>query len=243
MKKLLGLMGFFLMLTGTAQTADQVIDNYIKAIGGKEKVAAVKAVQKKDLMNMQGMDFPMENYQDTSGRMYSTMEMGGQKVILVAFDGKKGFMFDNRSFGYMDIPEDKAEQFKDKAKNIFGAFYEYKKQGNTVKYKGQKEINGKKMEVIEMHLKKPAEGGIQDLIAYFDTDNHLLKGIEINNLGKRILTRINDYKEFDGVKFPIEIVTEVDGVPQMTLKTESVTVNPPAPSKDKFIKPNNSQNK
>jgi len=238
MKNLLSLLTFFFILTGTAQKADQVIDNYLKALGGKEKLASVKAVQKKDVMTMQGMDFPMENYQDTTGRMYSTMEMGGQKVILVAFDGKKGYMFDNRTYSYKDIPQDKAEQFKDKAKNIFGSFYEYKKQGNTAQYKGQKEMDGKKMEVVELHLKKPVEGGVQDLIAYFDADNHLLKVIEINNLGKKILTKINNYKDLEGVKFPLEIVTEVEGVPQMTLKTESLKINPPAPSKDKFVKPN-----
>jgi len=241
MKKILNFAAFLFILNGLAQNSEQVVNNYIKALGGKDKLAAVKAVQKKDILTSNGMDFPMDTYQDITGKIYSEMEMGGQKIILVAFDGKKGFMFDNRSFGYKDIPEDKKNDFINKAKNMFGYFYNYKKAGHSLKYIGQKEKDGQKVDALEMHLKEPVEGGIQDLTAYFDADSHLLKTIEIKKDGNVIVTKINNYKKFDNsdILFPVEIVTEMNGNPVMTLKTQEIEINPTAPSSEKFVKPNN----
>ncbi len=238
MKKIITLLSLFLFAGLSAQTAEQVVDNYLKALGGKEKLASVKSLQKKDTMIANGMSFPMETYQDVNGKIYSTMEMGAQKIVLAAFDGEKGFVFDNATFGYKDVSPEKAKSLKDKAKNLFGYFYDYKKAGHTLKYKGKEIKNGMNAEVVEMHLKEPVEGGVQDLTAYFDAGDHLLKLIEIKNGNNTIVTEIKDYKNFDGILFPVLIETTVNGVPAMTVKTGDVKINVPAPSADKFVKPN-----
>ncbi len=241
MKKILNLAVFLFVLNGMAQTAEQVVDNYIKALGGEKNLSEIKAIHKKDLLSTNGMEFPIDTYQDSSGKIYSTMKVGNNEIILVAFDGEKGFLYDNLTAGYKDIPADKKKEFKEKAQNLFGYFYQYKKAGHKLKYIGQKEMDGKKMEAVEMHLKEPVDGDIQDLTAYFDANSHLLKAIEINKSGQNILTKITDYKKFNDseVLFPVEIVTEVNGMPAMSLKTQSVEINPSAPSAEKFIKPNN----
>jgi hypothetical protein len=239
MKHLITLSILFLVTTGIAQNPDKVIDNYIKALGGADKLASVKSIHKKDTMIANGMSLPMETYQDTTGKIYSSTEMAGQKIILVAFDGEKGFVFDNTTFGYKDISQDQAESFRNKAKNIFGYFYNYKKEGHTLKYKGKEVKNGKNMEVLEMHLKEPVEGDIQDLTAYFDTDTHLLSMIEIEKDGNLIVTHVENYKPYSGILFPVEITTKLNGNTAMILKNADVTINPPAPSADKFVKPNN----
>ncbi len=239
MKKILSLMGLFFVMTGMAQTPDQIVNQYINALGGSEKLSSVKSIQKKDTMVANGMEFPMDTYQDKTGKIYSTMKMGDQEIILLAFDGEKGFMFDNMTYSYKDISPDQAASFKNKAKNMFGYFYEYKKAGHQLKYTGQQTKDGKKMDVVEMHLKEPVEGGIQDLTAYFDADSHLLNLIEVEKNGAKVITRIKGYKTFEGIKFPAEVVTEMNGTPIMTLKTGDVKINAPAPPADKFVKPNN----
>ena len=39
-----------------AQTADEVIDKYVTALGGKEKILSLKSVKKVGSLNVQGMD-------------------------------------------------------------------------------------------------------------------------------------------------------------------------------------------
>ncbi len=239
MKNIFSILSVFFLMAATAQTADQVVDQYIKAMGGAEKIAQIKSIQKKDTMTANGMNFPVETYQDTSGKIYSTMKMGGQNIILMAFDGQKGFVFDNQIYGYKDIPSDKVNEYKNKAKNMFGYFYRYKEAGHQLKYKGKQTKDGKNFEVIDLHLKEPIEGGVQDLTAYFDANTHLLSFIEVQKNGSTVITRIKGYKEFEGVKFPLEVVTEVNGMPLFILKTGDVKINAQAPSKEKFKKPNN----
>ncbi len=239
MKNIFSILSVFFLMAVTAQTPDQIVEQYIKALGGEQNLSSIKSIQKIDTMSANGMDFPMKTYQDLTGKILSTMQMGGQEIILVAFDGQKGFMFDQATFGYKDIPDSLKTDYADKAKNFFGYFYKYKEKGYQLKYKGKKIMDGKEMEAIDLHMQKPAEGGIQDFVAYFDVKDHLLKIIEINKNNMTIFTKIDQYKKFGDVNFPTLVVTEVNGAPAMTLKTAEVSINVPAPSKEMFQKPGN----
>ena len=54
----------FLLLTlsfsiiSRAQTVDEVIENYLKAIGGKEKLLSLKTLRTTGFLKMQGMEIP-----------------------------------------------------------------------------------------------------------------------------------------------------------------------------------------
>jgi len=235
MRKLF-ILFLFISATSWAQNGEQVVQDYFKAIGG-EKLQNVQAILQKGVMQSGGIDIPIESYQNKDGQMYSKLNMMGSDIIAVAFDGKKGFRFDNATWGYKDIPDSLANDFKDKAKNMFGYFYNYKEKGYKVKYLGKQNKNGLTYDKVELILVKPVDGGIKNIVAYFNTQTHLLDLVEIKNDGNLITTETKDFKDFDGIKFPTKIVTKVDGNVMMTLNLKEVKINPPKPEASVFTKP------
>ncbi len=236
MKKNLFLFAWIISQIISAQSAENIIQNYYKAIGG-EKLNQVQAILQKGKMISNGMEFPMESYQNTKGQMYTKMNLMGQDMTMVAFDGQKGFVFDNASFGYKDIPDSLANVFKKKAENLFGYFYQYKKAGHKLKYLGKQKLEGKTYDKVHLILAKPVEKNIQDIFAYFDPKTHLLYAVEIKKDGHLALTENQDYKTFDGLKFPTKIITKIDGNPVMTLQINDLKINPPQPAPAVFAKP------
>ena len=234
MKKLL-LLALMISVTGLwAQKADQIAQNYIRKIGGK-KLDQVHSLLQKGTMNMNGMDFPMENYQSTSGKMYSKLKMMGQDIVALAFDGQKGYMFAN--FSYVDIPDSLATQFKEKAKNMFGYFYKYNEHGRHLKYLGQQKFDKIQAESLQMTFDKPIEGGIKDVVAYFNPKTGLLMGVKVIKDGHIVITKPSGYKAFDGISLPTKVTIDMDGNVVQTITFDSIQINPPAPDPTIFIKP------
>ena len=234
MKKLLLLALMISISSIWAQTADQIVQKYIQKIGG-QKLEQVHGILQKGSMNINGMDFPMENYQDTSGKMYSKINMMGQNIVALAFDGKKGYQFAN--FNYNSIPDSLTTQIKEKAKNLFGYFYKYKEQGRHIKYLGQQKFDDIQAESVQMTFDKPIEGGVKDVIAFFNPETGLIIGVKIVNAGHIIITRPSNYKEFDGILMPTKITNEMDGKIFQTITFDTIQMNPPAPDPAIFEKP------
>jgi hypothetical protein len=64
MRKLMSVM--LLMLTVTtlwAQTADEIIDKYIAAIGGKQKWLSLHSIIQEGVLKTSGIDIPIKFYQ------------------------------------------------------------------------------------------------------------------------------------------------------------------------------------
>ena len=177
----------------------------------------------------------MENYKSTSGKMYVKLNMMGQDIVALAFDGQKGYKFDN--FAYTDIPDSLATKFKEKAKNLFGYFYKYKANGIHLKYLGQQKLDSIQAETLQMTFDKPIEGGIKDAVAYFNPETGLLIGIKIVKDGHIVITKPTDYKAFDGILMPTKIINEVDGNTVQTMKFDTIKINPAEPDPAIFEKP------
>ena len=236
MKKLLLLALMISVSNLWAQTADQIVQNYIQKIGG-QKLDQVHSLIQKGTMNINGMDFPTESYQDTSGKIYSKLNMMGQDIVAIAFDGNKGYKFNGGTFGYEDIPDSLTTQIKQKAQNMFGFFYKYKEHGRQIKYLGKQKFDDIQTDAIQMTFNKPLEGGIKDIIAYFNPETGLIMGIKVVKDGHIIITRPDNYKAFDGILIPTKLVNEMDGNVFQTIKIETVQINPPAPDPAIFEKP------
>ncbi len=234
MKKLF-LLAFIISVTGLqAQKADQIVQNYLQKIGG-QKLDKVHSILKKGTMNMNGMDFPMESYQSSDGKMYTKLKMMGQDIVALAFDGKKGYQFAN--FSYVDIPDSLTTKFKEKSQNFFGFFYKYKEHGRQLKYLGQQKFDSIQAESLQISFDKPIEGGIKDAVAFFDPETGLLMGIKIVKDGHIIITRTSEYKVFDDISLPTKITIDMDGSVIRTFKFNTIQVNPPVSDPAIFEKP------
>src|SRR5437764_6773536 len=145
MKKKLIFSALFLFATvfAFAQTADEIINKHIDAMGGKDKMTNLKTL--KMVANVDigpNMKAPMTMYVVNNKGYRMEMEIQGMKMIN-AFDGDSGWYIQPWG-GKKDAERMNAEQIresKDQA-DITGSLFNYKEKGNTVEYLGKEDMEG-----------------------------------------------------------------------------------------------------
>ncbi|MBK8845422.1 MAG: hypothetical protein IPO27_02240 [Bacteroidetes bacterium] len=185
------------VMLSNAQTVDEVIDKYFKAIGGKEKLDAIKSMRMKMSMMAGPMEIPIEISIKKPNMMYTTVTVQGMNMR-TGYDGKTGWSIN--PFQGDTVPhkmsEEEIREVQDQA-DINGPLYDYKAKGNTVELAGKEEMEGSDVYKLKI-IKKSG-----DVEYYFlDAGNYyLLKSLSKKNFqGKEVEseTIFSDYKELPG---------------------------------------------
>lgn len=193
----------------SAQTAKQVIDNYVTALGGKQKLESVKTLSMKNSISVMGMEMEGKTVKKDN-KFKSTQTMMGQEMSQV-FDGEKGFA--NQMGQKMDFPADQVAKLKDA--KIMDALGMNPEKMKTVE---KKQIDGKDYSVLSS----------DDSKYYFDAKTNLLWKTE----GDKGTMIINKYADVDGIKFVEEMSIDAAGQ-QVTVKNSDIKINQPV-SDDEF---------
>ena len=133
------------VLTGMqvkAQTADEVIDKYVEAMGGKEKLAALKTVKMSGSMSVQGTDVTLTITKSHMAGMRVDMEIMGSSNYQVA-NTKGGWVF-MPVMGMGSPQQMDEEQFKSTSSqfDVQGALFNAKEKGSTVEMVGKEKVDG-----------------------------------------------------------------------------------------------------
>ena len=193
----------------SAQTAKQVIDNYVTALGGKQKLESVKTLSMKNSISVMGMEMEGKTVKKDN-KFKSTQTMMGQEMSQV-FDGEKGFA--NQMGQKMDFPADQVAKLKDT--KIMDALGMNPEKMKTVE---KKQVDGKDYIVLSS----------DDSKYYFDAKTNLLWKTE----GDKGTMIINKYADVDGIKFVEEMSIDAGGQ-QVTVKNSDIKINQPV-SDDEF---------
>jgi len=232
MKKL---FSFFFLMTLTfsfAQQAEELVNKYVEALGGKNKLQSVHAILQKGTIEQSGTTLPFETYQSTNGNGYMKMELAGMPLIVYAVKDGKGFTM-NQMMAYDDLDEETAKKLQEKNKKIFGEVVYEMPDKDKMKYVGTEEVDGKKYEVIELQ----AEG--QVLKIYFDPDTGLIRMTAVDTPDGTVVSEIAEYTEVNGIKFPKKMLTKFEGTTVSTMDISEIIVNPSPDQIDQnaFVKP------
>lgn len=193
----------------SAQTAKQVIDNYITALGGKQKLESVKTLSMKNTISVMGMEMEGKTVKKDN-KFKSSQTMMGQEMVQV-FDGEKGYA--NQMGQKMDFPADQIAKLKDaKLMEALGM------NPDKIKTVEKKQIDGKDYNVLSS----------DDSKYYFDAKTNLLYKTE----GDKGTMTISKYVDVDGIKFPEEMSVDAGGQ-QVTVKNSDIKINQPV-SDDEF---------
>ncbi|MEG0760130.1 hypothetical protein [Chryseobacterium sp.] len=182
-------------------SAQTVIDNYRAALGGREKLEAVKTVILENTMTVQSMEIKMTT-KKMGNKFKSVQSVMGQEMTQV-FDGVKGYF--EQMGTKMDIPADKIEDLK-KSKVIDALSYD----ASTFTAVTSEQIDGKKYNILNSEKGK----------FFFDANTGLLYKSETKE-GNAI---IKNYITVDGIKFAEQIDAEGNGQ-QVKIITTKVTLN------------------
>lgn len=217
---------FSTALTAKSQTADEIIDKYIEAIGGKENWKKINTIKMEGQVEVQGIEIPF-TMQAVNGKGVRTDgEFQGNSFIDITTP-TKGWS-QNPMAGkatLQPISEDELKQKVDEL-DIQGPFIDYKEKGSTVEFLGKDEEDGNEYYKMKLTTKNNNE-----TTYFFDTKTYLVYKQEsiTKQQGQdvKVVVKSLDYKTVDGgVKMPFKLDQGM-----MVLATNKYTVNGPIDEK------------
>lgn len=190
-------------------TAQQVIDNYAAALGGKSKLEAVKTVKTLSTIKVMGMEMEATTLEMAPNKSKAVQKIMGQEMVQV-FDGEKGYMM--QAGQRMDLPAPAIEEAK--KKRLFEVL-----SYNAADFKTVEKVTeeGKELYLLAGAGKK----------LYFDTKTNLL----VKSTSDKGDMVILDYMEVDGIKFPKNFKLAMMGQ-NMEMTNNQVIVNKEVSAED-----------
>ena len=190
-------------------TAQQVIDNYAAALGGKSKLEAVKTVKTLSTIKVMGMEMEATTLEMAPNKSKAVQKIMGQEMVQV-FDGEKGYMM--QAGQRMDLPAPAIEEAK--KKRLFEVL-----SYNPADFKTVEKVTeeGKELYLLAGAGKK----------LYFDTKTNLL----VKSTSDKGDMVILDYMEVDGIKFPKNLKLAMMGQ-NMEVTNNQVIVNKEVSAED-----------
>lgn len=199
-------------------TAQTVLEDYINALGGKEKLMQVEDRQTKMKGSVQGLNLTITTTQKTPNKFHFDLDAGVMRQIQV-FDGEKGKI----SAMGQDTPleGDDLENMKIEA-TIF-EFLVYDENGVSTELTGMEQVNGK--DAYRMLITYPTG---KKTTKYFDVESGLLiKETSVISSPQGTFNQVvevSNYQEVDGIKYP-HTIKQTLGPQLVELNVESILIN------------------
>ncbi len=202
-----------------------VIDKYIEALGGEDKLKAVEDMMMKMTTTVQGAQLVIERKHKEPGKMAMVVSMNGNVMNETRFDGEKGFV--SQMGQKKKIEGEQAEGLKEQA--VLFPELNYESKGYELELKGVEAVNGEdayKLIVTDENGDKTTE--------FYSVDT----GLKLKEVSKQegpqgektVTNEYSDYREVNGVMIPYETKT-VGAMPMpMTMKVEEVNINEGIPN-------------
>lgn len=228
--------GLLVSSIASAQTAEEVIDRYLKSNGGKKNFDAIKTITMEGVFSMPAMGFEatMEIKKKRPTKYYSNTEseMGN---FVQAYDGETAW-WTNPMMGITKptkIDPAMAKQVKSQAQ-FHPPFVNYKQDGHKVAYVSSEKIGEKPADKIKLTTKDGEE-----TFFYFDKGNHqVVKMMTSRSMGGQTVSvevSFSDFKKVEGMFFP-SVMNISSGMQEMQMNFDTIEVNAEI-SDDIFVMP------
>ena len=231
MKKIIFAILSFAFVSAKAQTVDDVIQKYSKAMGGLAAFNAVKTMKTTGTITTQGVDLSLTSQIINGKAVRTDVQAMGQSVINAYKDGK-GWKI-NPFAGVTTISDMTPEElidFKSQTR-IASQLMDYKARGHKVELQGQEDV-----EAIKTYKIKLTNKDDNKVTTYFISvaDNTIIKSVstrQIQGQEIEIETFYSDIKDFNGLKFPMLRTQKMQGQVFQEIKIANIEFNVPVDEK------------
>lgn len=201
-------------ITDDDVTAEGIIGKYIEAIGGREKLEAVKTLKSVSEAEIQGMVITIEQMVDKGkGLAVQNTKMGGQTLSKVAITADKVTV--SAQGQSQELPEEAASAYQ----TLLAIFPEltYAEKSVGLELDGITKVNGE-----DAYKVKVTQGSLTS-VEYFSVATGLKLKTESELSGE---VTVENYSTYEGILLP-EIITIVNQMMPMPLKalTKEVVIN------------------
>ncbi|MEH6408673.1 MAG: outer membrane lipoprotein-sorting protein [Leeuwenhoekiella sp.] len=191
-----------------AQTADEIINNYLQKTGGKEAWNNLKATKMNATVSQGGMEIPLTIYNEKDGKQAVVINLKGQTFTQLAFNGETMW-----TTNFMTMEPEKSDQemvdnMKLNSNDFPSPLLNYKQKGYEVDYEGTETKNGIETYKIKLTQEPVMVKGVETpsiSYYYFDKVNFVPVLIETTQMGQTMQIGMSDYKEVDGLYFPFSL--------------------------------------
>jgi hypothetical protein len=204
-----------------AQTADDIVNKYIDAIGGRDKLSKVKTFYSESTSQVMGQEGP-STLTIVKGVGYKlSSDMSGQSIIMVITDNG-GWQLNPYAGATTPTPLPDAAVKQGKGKlDPFGPLFDYATKGNKVELVG-KEGGAYKLKVTG------ADAG--ETLVYIDTATYYMTKLSINQefMGQmmEISSTYSDFKKGDmDIIFPFTIDLSYGGQFNVMNSVKKIEIN------------------
>jgi hypothetical protein len=202
-------LGIVFMQFAQAQSVDEIINKYIDARGGMEKLAAINSVYMEGSRQMMGNEVAVKVTM-VQGKLYrNDFEFGGTSGYTIVTPKEGWSLIPMRSQTIEPIPEERLKAMQGQL-DIAGPLVDYAAKGNKVELMGKEIVDGQEAYKIKLTLNTG-----KDVTCFIDTKTNLLiqtKQMAAGIVGGRgtgsaaqereMITNLSDYQLVDGVLFP-----------------------------------------
>lgn len=207
----------------TNVSATDVINNYIKAIGGEAAIMKVNAVLMNMDMMVQGMTLDAVMKQMNPNKEMMEVRMNGNVAMKNVFDGTTGYEMQGPNRRDMD-PKDIADK---KAKKSIVDELNYKDPGYKLEMKGIEKVNGK--DAYKIIVTSPSG---KTKTQYYDVNTAFLLKSETSSQDSGMdisqIQQYDNYTKVNGLYFPFTMNLTVqagDNATDIAFKVKSVKIN------------------
>jgi len=215
-------------VTVSAQTADEIITKHLQAIGGVEKIKAIKTMRSTGKLPVgPGIEAPITMEQSRPNSFRLDIQVQGM-TITQAYDGATGWKV--MPFGGKKDPEVMSDDELKDAKEMAefdSDLVDYKEKGNKVELLGKESVEGSEAWKLKVTRK---DGKVN--LYFLDAESFLLIKAEskrMNAQGAEVESEsvFGDYKEIDGVLYAHSIEQGPKGSQQkMKITLDKIEANP-----------------
>ncbi len=212
--------------TTSDNKAIDVLKGYIDAIGGKEKLMAVKSMMTKMSATTAMGDIAITQYMKDGKSMMKT-EMAGSVVMEQIFDGTT--LQVSGMGGKQNLTDEKSIAGARKQSRPFDELDQLLSDKSSKKFLGVEELNGVKVNKVST-----IDADKNETTQYFDvTTNLLIRTVSATDaMGQKSTQTIDmsDYKDVNGVKFPHSIKLTGGSAPfPLEMKITAMMINSDLP--------------
>lgn len=217
-----------------AQTAEEIVSNYIENIGGIDAWSKMNTMKATGIGRQQGVDYPFVATYKKDGKTLVNIDLQGQQFTVEAFDGATEWSMNFQTQKAEAADSESSLNYKNEAKDNFpDAFMNYKDKGYKVELVGEEEFDGTQCFKIKL-TKKPVlvDGQEENNIEFyfFDKDNFIPIAMESvissgQAKGMTAQTLFSDYQEVDGLYMPYSVISKFNGQVGLEMIIKTVEFN------------------
>ncbi|MGC9471514.1 MAG: insulinase family protein [Bacteroidales bacterium] len=193
-------------------TAWDVIDRYVKAVGGAVRLEQIENLTIQMSAEVQGMTIEAVSYQKAPNLYSMTMSMNGSPLMKQVFDGNRGAIIAMQQV--QELQGDALAQMK--AQALMNPELHYRELGYKAELTGTETLNGK--EAYTVKITNPL--GLET-IDYFSVETgYRLRRVTVVGENSQV-NDYGDYREVNGVVYPFEMTTSL-GQQTLIMKVEEI---------------------